>query len=135
MLSFTSAISSAFQVLQTPTSSTSTSTEEITVEQELEPIDTFGPVSLQLKTGIDPGKSNISYVTRILQDGVDITSSVSIDFAANTFSYNAGDTLPNTGTILRFEVDTTTIGSVTTISGGVLLVDRLKANGWVVRTS
>jgi len=120
---------------QTPTSSTSTSTEEITVEQELEPIDTFGPVSLQLKTGIDPGNPNISYVTRILQDGVDITSSVSIDFAANTFSYNAGDTLPNTGTILRFEVDTTTIGSVTTISGGVLLVDRLKANGWIVRTS
>ena len=97
-----------------------------------------GSDQLDLKTGVDPNNPNISYSTKIFQDNVDITSSVTIDFINNSITFpqtQNGGGFPQSGTKIRFVVDTTVEGFITEIVGGVNTVNTLRSNGWIIRTS
>lgn len=97
-----------------------------------------GSDQLDLKTGVDPNNPNISYSTKIFQDNVNITSSVTIDFINNSITFpqtQNGGGFPQSGTKIRFVVDTTVEGFITEIVGGVNTVNTLRSNGWIIRTS
>jgi hypothetical protein len=82
---------------------------------------------------------NQSFATEILQNGVDITNVVNINYATNTITYpgnSAGNVTnyPPQGATLTAKVTTTTFGTRQEVSGGVTLVSNLQRKGWIVRT-
>lgn len=95
------------------------------------------PIQLDLKTGVDPNNSNISYNTKIFQDDVDITSSVTINFINNTITFPQtliGGGFPPSGTEIKFVVDTVVQGFDVQITGGVVTVETLRSLGWIINT-
>ena len=91
-----------------------------------------GPDQLDLKDGIDPNNDNISYATKIFQDGDDITSNVTIDFINNTITFPESGGSPPSGTEINFVVETTIAGSRVEVSGGVVTVNTLRSLGWII---
>jgi len=96
-----------------------------------------GP-SLDIRDGVDPGNSNVSYETKIFIDGFDFTSNVTIDFANDKITFpddGEGGGYPETGTTITFQVITTIRETRQEISGGVVTVQTLRSLGWIVRTA
>ena len=139
--------------VQIPTTTTTINSYTITVAQPSDPGDpnifTFftrgangilsqGESQLDLKTGVDPTDENITYNTKILRDGADVTSSVSIDFINNSITFPStpnGGGFPPTGTEIKFVVETTVNGFIIEETGGFVTVNTLRSNGWTIRTN
>ena len=129
-----------------PTSSTQTNSYVINVQQPsptTSQLFTFftrgsnglasqGPDQLDLKDGIDPNNDNISYTTKIFQNGDDITSNVTINFINNTITFPVSGGSPISGTEINFVVETTVIGSRVEVTGGVVTVNTLRSLGWII---
>ena len=125
--------------INTPTTTTTAQIESFTVSQTdpLNPQQTFfnpQDFTIDLKTGVDPGNTNFSYTTVIKQDGVDITSLLSIDHANDTFTYT-GASFPPDGASIEITVTTVEQGFVTTLEGGVVTAQQLRNLGWTVKTA
>ena len=125
--------------ISTPTTTTTAQIESFTVSQPdpLNPQQTFfnpQDFTIDIKDGQDPGNSNFSYSTVIKQDGVDITSLLSIDYANDTFSYT-GASYPPDGATIEITVTTVEQGFETTLEGGVVTAQQLRNLGWIVRTN
>ena len=125
--------------INTPTTTTTTQIESFTVSQTdpLNPQQTFfdpQDFNIDIKSGVDPNNSNFSYSTVIKQDGVDITSLLSIDYANDTFSYT-GASFPPDGASIEITVTTVEQGFETSIEGGVVTAQQLRNLGWIVRTA
>ena len=123
-------------IVSTPTTTTTVSIDSFTVSQPdpLNPQQTFfkpQDFTEDLKTGVS---GNLSFSTKIKQDGVDITSLLSINHAADTFSYT-GVSFPPDGATIDIEVTTVEQGFETTLTGGVVTAQQLRNVGWIVRTA
>ena len=90
------------------------------------------PNQLDLKDGIDPNNNNISYATKIFQNGDDITSSVTIDFINNSITFPESGGSPPSGTEINFVVESTVTGSRVEVTGGVVTVNSLRSLGWII---
>lgn len=93
--------------------------------------------SLDLRTGTIGSND---YSTVIEQNGIDISSIISIDYAANTVTYPGNSpgnvtNYPPNGATLTARVTTIVNGSRQEITGGVTVVQTLQSKGWIVRTA
>jgi len=97
------------------------------------------PLNINIRTGFDPPNGNDEYQTVVYQDGIDITSLVSIDFAGDSITYPGNSpgnvtNFPPDGAEIKVDVIRTTYGTNTTIEGGVVTAQVLRDKGWIVRT-
>ena len=119
----------------TPTSSTTKEGEEtITVSQTdpANPTATFAAATLDLRN--DTPNSTTTYFTKLFIDGSEVSlpnSSVSINYSNDTVTFTSGSE-PTDGTVIKLEVWKTVTGSVTTLTGGIVIVNELRAKGWTI---
>jgi hypothetical protein len=122
----------------TPTTTTTTNNEIFTVSQR----DPFllrtlfirtNDFTINLQDGVSPLDPNFSFDTKVKQNGVDITSTLNIDYASDTIEW-VGGAFPPDGATIEILVTTVQQGTITTITGGVKTAEQLKNLGWIVRT-
>ena len=95
-----------------------------------------------MRDGFDPpSQTQYEYETKILLDGVDITSngSITIDYAGDVITFNGNSpgnvvNYPPHGSTISIEVWQTVYGTRTEYTGGIVLKNFLNARGWIVRT-
>ena len=118
-----------------PTTTSSTQTEVITVGEQVpgnEQFTFFNPqdFSINIKNGQDPNNTNLSYTTVIKQNGTDITSLLSINYANEVFTFPV--TPPSTGDVLEITVTTITQGFITEETGGIVTLKQLRNLNWII---
>lgn len=118
-----------------PTSTTTKEGEEvITVTQTnpSSPTGTFVMASLNLRN--DSPNSTTTYFTKLFIDGSEVSlpnASVSINYTNDSVTFVAGSE-PVSGTVLKLEVWKTVTGSVSVTTGGIVIVNELRAKGWTI---
>lgn len=118
-----------------PTSTTTKEGEEsITVTQTdpTNPTGTFAMTTLNLRN--DSPNSTTTYFTKLFIDNSEISlpnANVSINYTNDTVTFAAGFE-PSTGTVIKLEVWKTVTGSVTVTTGGIVIVNELRAKGWTI---
>jgi hypothetical protein len=122
----------------TPTTTTTTNNEIFTVSQPnpLLPRTLFtspNDFTINLQDGVSPLDPNFSFDTEVKQNGVDITSTLNIDYASDTIQW-VGGAFPPDGATIEILVTTVQQGTITTITGGVKTAEQLNNLGWIVRT-
>jgi hypothetical protein len=119
----------------TPTSTTTKEGEEtITVTQTdpANPTATFAATTLNLRN--DSPNSTTTYFTKLFINGSEVSlpnASVSINYSNDSITFAAGSE-PTSGTEIKLEVWKTVTGSVTTVTGGIVIVNELRAKGWTI---
>jgi len=119
----------------TPTSTTTKEGEEtITVTQDDpgNPNATFATTTLNLRN--DSPNSTTTYFTKLFINGSEVSLpsvSVSINYSNDSVTFAAGSE-PTSGTEIKLEVWKTVTGSVTTVTGGIVIVNELRAKGWTI---
>jgi len=119
----------------TPTSTTTKEGEEtITVTQTDpgNPTATFAAASLDLRN--DSPNSTTTYFTKLFINGSEVSlpnASVSINYSNDSVTFATGSE-PTSGTEIKLEVWKTVTGSVTTVTGGIVIVNELRAKGWTI---
>ena len=117
-------------------------TEQQWVATPQDPQYIFYLVTANMRDGFDPpSQTQYEYETKILLDGVDITSngSITIDYAGDVITFNGNSpgnvvNYPPHGSTISIEVWQTVYGTRTEYTGGIVLKNFLNARGWIVRT-